>query len=130
MPTHFFYIHDIVNPITGKTYKEDNLEKNHNIPIGTLVELKSDSWFGNGACWKFHARMWVVKHYRDCDGTPLYSVSRWRDPTFALPFRSHNGFTEERLKIVELTEEIITGRDNLHWDEEEIYPSPTASPPA
>ena len=75
-------IHDLVNPETGKTYREENLELKHNVPVGALVEAQWDSWFGDGACWKVHARLWVVGHNRDCDGTPLYSLSRWKEPAF------------------------------------------------
>ena len=31
-------VHDLTNPKTGKTYKEENLERHHKIPIGSLVE--------------------------------------------------------------------------------------------
>lgn len=61
---NYIIAHDLPSNIPGKTIKEVNLEKNHNIPIGALVEIKS-----NGV------RMFVVKHTRDCDGTPLYSLS-------------------------------------------------------
>ena len=64
----FITIHHLVNPSTGKTYRQENLEKEHAIPIGTLVEARWDTWFGGGACWKVHARLWVVSHDRDCDG--------------------------------------------------------------
>ncbi len=48
-------IHDIVEE-NGKTIKENNLEKQHKIQIDSLVEVKFDPWFGEGACWKVHAR--------------------------------------------------------------------------
>ena len=57
-------IADTVNEKTGKTWREENLEKEHNIPLKTLVEVE-----GSGL------RMYVVKHMRDCDGTPLYGLS-------------------------------------------------------
>lgn len=115
----FFAIHDLVNPDTGKTYKEENLEKRHNVPIGTLVEVKWDEWFGDGACWKIHARLWVVAHRRDCDGTPLYSVSQWDDPLFAMPDRAHHGLGEESLAAMEITERLKHGHDALEWGDDE-----------
>ena len=54
---------DIRNPETGKTYREENAEMRHRIPIGTLVQIN------NGA------RAFVIKHNRDCDQTPLYALS-------------------------------------------------------
>ena len=55
----------------GRTYREINMAKTHQIPIGALVELLpiegSDSHEG--------VRMFVVHHNRDCDGTPLYALS-------------------------------------------------------
>jgi hypothetical protein len=35
-------IADIKNPETGKTYREENNAKIHNIPLGTLVEVDFD----------------------------------------------------------------------------------------
>lgn len=57
----------------GQTVKQNNLEKTHRIAIGALVEIKNDSDYEeentNGL------RLFVVEHARDCDGTPLYSLS-------------------------------------------------------
>jgi hypothetical protein len=115
MSKPFNMIHDIVEA-NGKTIKENNLAKPHNIPIGTLVEAKFDEWFGEGACWKVHARMWIVSHDRDCDGTPLYSISRWNDPEFAKQNRLlHSGFPEEWLTPIEITDRIREGYDTLDW---------------
>lgn len=55
---------DMVNEKTGKTWREENLEKEHNIPLKSLVEVE-----GRGL------RLYVVKYLRDCDGTPLYGLS-------------------------------------------------------
>ena len=77
----------------GKTIRENNLETIHRIPIGSLVEVKFNSWFSDGACWKVHARLWVVHHSRDCDGTPLYTLSRWKEYGFAISVKDcHGGF--------------------------------------
>lgn len=56
-------VHDIVEA-NGKTIRENNLEKIHNIPIGALVE-----------CTTTGIRAFVAQHMRDCDGTPLYSLT-------------------------------------------------------
>ena len=115
----FVMIHDLVEE-NGKTIKQNNLAKPHNIPIGTLVEVKFDTWFGNGACWKVHARLWVIEHTRDCDGTPLYSLSRWNDPQFARQVnQAHYGFGEERLIVVEVTNKLKQGYDTLEWGDSE-----------
>ena len=75
-PEHFINVADLPDPNSdGKTYRETNAEREHSIPIGSLVEVKYDEWHGDGACEKIHARLWVVRHDRDCDMTPLYSLS-------------------------------------------------------
>jgi len=74
---------DIVEQ-NGKTIRENNSEIEHSIPVGALVEFKSSEWHGNGACEIVHARWWVVEQNRDCDGTPLYSLSPMR-PQCLLP---------------------------------------------
>lgn len=71
------FIGDVVEK-NGKTVRENNMEISHNIPVDTLVEVKYDNWHGDGACEKVHARLWVVKHGRDCDGEPLYVLSHYK----------------------------------------------------
>lgn len=61
---------------SDKTYRQLNSEKIHNIPLGALVEVRSynvdlDSFEDN----PFGLRLYVVEHSRDCDQTPLYSLS-------------------------------------------------------
>ena len=127
-----------------KTVKENNLEIDHNIPLGTLVEVKFDTWHGKGACEKVHARLYVVAHNRDCDGTPLYSLCRVKvqeltdkfqvsfidgdtgEPhTFnneystAMVWNVHHGFDEEGLTPIEVTKDIEDGAGSLDWKEEE-----------
>jgi hypothetical protein len=65
----FVHIADLMNRKTGKTYREENAEKCHSIPVGTLVELE------NGV------RLFVVHHGRDCDQTPLYYLSHDAEDT-------------------------------------------------
>lgn len=109
-------VYDLADPKTGRTYREDNLAREHRIPVGTLVEVKFDRWFGDGACWKVHARLWVVKHTRDCDGTPLYSLNRYREPSASASFYSHHGFAEDSLVIMDVTPEMIMGEGALEWE--------------
>lgn len=59
----------------GKTVKENNLEKNHNINIGALVEILPDCSSDNDT----GLRLFVVGYGRDCDGTPLYHMSFKKD---------------------------------------------------
>jgi len=91
-------VHDIIEE-NGKTIKENNLEKQHNIKIGTLVEIsnKVENMAG--------ARLFVVKHTRDCDGTPLYSLSADKEDKdyniYGIVINNHHGgFCEESLRIV------------------------------
>jgi hypothetical protein len=51
----------------GKTIRENNMVKNHTIPLGALVEVENSK-----------IRLFVVHQGRDCDGTPLY----WLDVDF------------------------------------------------
>jgi hypothetical protein len=89
----FLHIADLVNPNSGKTYREENTEKEHIIPIGSLVELKSG------------VRLFVVFHERDCDGTPLYCLAIdstdtiQEHPSF-LNRKWHGGYSEESLKVI------------------------------
>jgi hypothetical protein len=109
-------LHDQAEP-NGQTIRENNLDRPHAIPIGALVEARWDEWFGNGACWKVHARLWVVAHTRDCDGTPLYTLSRWNDPAFGHHVRDeHYGFGEESLTVIPLTDELRRGHKALEWE--------------
>ncbi len=106
-------IHNLVEE-NGKTIKENNLKKKHLIPIGSLVEAKWDEWFGDGACWKVHARLWVISQERDCDGTPLYSLSQRPPPLFSGDYK-FNGFEEESLSLVKITYELKEGEEALEW---------------
>lgn len=55
----------------GTTRKERNMKLQHEIPLLTLVEIKSGSMEG--------LRLFVQGYTRDCDGTPLYNLSfRWK----------------------------------------------------
>lgn len=122
----------------GKTWKENNLAKTHKYPIDSLVEVKYDTWFGGGACTKVHARLFVFSHNRDCDGTPLYSLSQRRYSTINKGFRrglpnTHeelaksiidqvvvNGMSEDSMTLIEVTEGVEYGEGALEWEEEDV----------
>lgn len=78
----------------GRSYREVNHSKNHALEVGQLVELEDG------------ARLWIVGHSRDCDGTPLYILCHDRDDTvrgegiFANP-KWVGGWDEESLTVVE-----------------------------
>lgn len=125
--------HDLPN---GPTIREANHTRQHKIPIGTLVEVKYDRWFGDGACVKVHARLYVFEYGRDCDGTPLYTLAgkTYEDVTYILadlgtrnPSKIQvqfvaglieHGFSEESLTVVEVTNNIKKGFDCLEWNNE------------
>lgn len=120
----FIPLGDIVEA-NGKTIRENNREIPHNIPVGTLCDVKYDRWHGGGACEKVHARLWVVEHRRDCDGSVLYALSpKRREDWFPVPkifeaavFGIQGGFSEESLTVVEVTDPLRDGYDALEWPE-------------
>jgi|ERR1035437_883508 hypothetical protein len=97
---------DIVNTESGKTFREENNEKTHNIPLGTLVEVSfgdSNDESKNGL------RLFVVSHNRDCDGTPLYGLSFRKDwkidlygPDYEMLTKAmvDYGYSEKCLKVI------------------------------
>ena len=94
-------VSDIVEE-NGKTIRENNLALSHNIPIGTLVEIDLDEDYGNGAGLKGSARLFVVSHGRDCDGTPLYGLSRYNKTfrEFANDLGLFDGYNESQIKLL------------------------------
>ena len=112
--TQIIHIADLTDPYDkrNRTYRELNNLKKHKIPIGTLVEVKFEDSFGGEGGWKVHARLWIIKHTRDCDGTPLYTLSRWDPAKGSIPgYGDHYGFNEESLKSI--------SNDSLSWEENE-----------
>lgn len=129
---------DIVED-NGKTIRENNLEKQHDLPVGTLVEVKYDEFHGDGACSKVHARLWVALQGRDCDGTPLYWLSPDKPPytdevrlyypeqgiyfnaavSRSIVHRFKGGFARDRLTVVEVTERLAKGYGVLEWANDE-----------
>jgi hypothetical protein len=55
---------DLTDPsdTKGRSYRQINNATPHNFKVGQLVELECG------------ARLYIIKHSRDCDGTPLYVV--------------------------------------------------------
>jgi hypothetical protein len=69
-----------LNDGTGRTWREANLERQHTIPVGTLVELVFDPEEDPDLYENYHGvRLWVWRHTRDCDGSPLYTLSMKRN---------------------------------------------------
>ncbi len=98
---------DLKNPETGKTYRGENNLTPHNIPLGTLVEVDFDDKYLESP--KKGLRLFVVAHDRDCDGTPLYSLSfdkNWNLYMFGESFKQYamcaidSGYSEKCLKVV------------------------------
>lgn len=103
----------------GRTVRDNNMAIGHNIPVGTLVEVKYDKWHGGGSCSKVHARLWVIWHTRDCDGTPLYTLGESRDPA-VYDYTSRGlegGFAEGSLTLVEVDDRLREGHGALDWDD-------------
>lgn len=90
----------------GKTVRQNNLELQHNIPIGTLVEVDIEYSDQHGI------RAFVCEHTRDCDGTPLYALYYskdfqnlfWTKENAPQHYRSMitDGFSDEALKVIKL----------------------------
>lgn len=109
-------VHDIVEA-NGKTIKENNLAKPHSIPEGALVEVQFDEWYSDGACAKIHARLWVIVAGRDCDGSPVYWLSKYKTEADAKCFGSvHGAFDADSLTVIEITDEIRDGAGALTFD--------------
>ena len=103
---NYMYMCDIVNQETGKTWRQENAEKQHNIPIGTLVELVCDYKFEDDCDYE-GVRLYVVYHARDCDMTPLYCLSAYRNDMNmkvgrSYPYHWVKGWPEDGLRVVEL----------------------------
>lgn len=70
------------------TFKDENMKIGHDIPIGALVE-ENDSGI----------RMFVAAHRRDCDGTPLYSLSAYQDSETQNRYTMFHGFPYYGLSV-------------------------------
>ncbi len=113
--TELVLIGDIIEK-NGKTIRENNLSLNHNIPLGQVVEVEIEthsSLVVGDTGIKGMARLFVVKHDRDCDGTPLYGLSNYPITYHQNSFLSRewqlyhsvcmyfSGYSEESLKVIE-----------------------------
>jgi len=90
-------IHDLKDSkdSLGRSFKEVNMKKTHNITMGSLVECH------NGV------RLFVVSLDRDCDGTPLYSLCADKNDTVRYSEGFGNtgwdrGYSEGSLKVINL----------------------------
>ena len=76
-----------------KTIRQNNMERQHAIPIGAFVEIDCKDvpeWHG--------CRLYVTKHCRDCDGTSLYALaSKGEDNPYMM---TCNGWGEDNLRII------------------------------
>ena len=88
--TNVVFVGDIVEA-NGKTWKENNLAIEHDIPIGTLVEITYQNEYEEPEESNYGLRLFVVNHSRDCDGTPLYDMS--------FDKKAHKEFEETKAKI-------------------------------
>ena len=95
-------VNDIVEA-NGKSFKDNNLAIQHNIPLGSLVEiLPEQDENPNEPNRHTGLRLFVVSLSRDCDGTPLYTLSFNKN--------SFIDYTKYRGEI-----------DNKQWDHEDPY---------
>jgi len=86
---------DIVEE-NGKTIRENRMAITHKYPVGTLVELAWDQYFGGCCGMAVKAHLYVIAHSRDCDGSPLYMLApkhpdEWKE--------SYNATVEEFLAL-------------------------------
>ncbi len=92
----FVNIADLRDPgdSAGRSYRQVNAELLHTIPIGSLVELESGE------------RLYVAQHGRDCDMTPLYTLTMrdYLDEPNELIRRARyfGGYGEESLTVIRL----------------------------
>jgi hypothetical protein len=64
-----FNIADMVEK-NGKTVRQNNRERQHTLPIGTLVEFVQEAGADEDEDYT-GVRLYVVCHTRDCDEEPL-----------------------------------------------------------
>lgn len=76
--TKAIFVGDLVED-NGMTVKQNNMQLKHKIPLGALVEISYDSQYEEPKDNTNGLRLFVVEHARDCDGTPLYGLSFYRD---------------------------------------------------
>jgi len=107
----FVIPHQLIDPETGRTYREGNLATAHNIPIGVLVEFVPTEDFivedaENGLDLDLRGvRLHVIAHTRDTDGWPLYVLGvkgdKWTGLDGGPGNRCFVGYTEDSLRVVD-----------------------------
>lgn len=113
---------DVTDPGSGKTFRQLNSEKIHNIPLDAIVKVMtyvSDTHSYEERPHNLVLR--VVRHGRDCDQTPLYylshmTVERYEEDCRLLERlglggdvfkpRLYGGLSEDCLKVIALPNEI------------------------
>ncbi len=101
---------DLVNPESGKTYREENLKKGHTILLDSLVEVMEydgEKYVRNPES----LRLYVVMHGRDCDGTPLY----WLSHQTLEEYTNHKSLMSAAIVIFDHS-------PNVHWKGEFFGP--------
>ncbi len=73
---------DIINfsnivEANGKTIRQNNLERKHKYPIGTIVKFEVNESHEDNIFVKGTVQAYVCRQTRDCDGSPLYTMSLW-----------------------------------------------------
>jgi hypothetical protein len=58
----------------GRTIRENNLDRQHELPIGALVQVDNECT-GSGSQWTRVVQGYIAVLGRDCDGTPLYYLT-------------------------------------------------------
>jgi len=102
---HIINVADLKDPEDpqGRSYRQINHAKPHNIPLGTLVEYNCASGHGD---MESGLRMFVVLQTRDCDGTPLYSLGPVPHEKQCHPHFGNdkwlNGYCEESLTPIRM----------------------------
>ena len=110
----------LIIPETGKTIRETNMELKHNIPLGSVVEVELDDYYGQQENEEVFiggtAHLIVVYRGRDCDGTPLYWLGTKEPPQdfkggpngliAKLWIEQRGGYSEENLKLIKTPEQL------------------------
>lgn len=99
----FVVFGDIVES-NGKTIRQNNLEKEHKFKIGDLVEACTSKFHGNGSSEIIKGHFFIVDLGRDCDGTPLYSLSttprdQWANVKITVLHDDPNKFSFETKEV-------------------------------
>lgn len=72
----FVNIADLKPAGSDKTYRQLNAEMIHRFPIGVMVNYRTGEWDDDRDAYVYqNLQLYVVSHDRDCDQTPLYTLS-------------------------------------------------------